>query len=770
MKMKRCIYFLGTLVIALSLTVCDNGFLKGWQDDDDDTSVSTTVPAPVAALSISSSAFTNVAFGSPATTFPVRATGPGTITYTLDGREPNGMVTIDGSSGIITIAAGIPAATYTFTITAANGISPNATQDFTLIISTTPVAPTITSADGTSIATNSTGSFQVTATGTPTITYSLSAAAPLGVTLPNPSTGLIRFNSVSNSSSSYTFDIIATNGISPDYTQQFTLTVTNAPTPPSIITTTLSDGTVGTSYTESINTSISTPLTWSISTLPPGLNFDSSTGTISGTPTTPGSNSITVTAANSAGSDTKTFPLTVNPAAPVSSAAPSFTWSNNYNYAATFGTAATFMLTATGHPAPAYDLIGTRPSGLGFSVTTGELTTSTGTPVGTYPFTIKATTGVNLDVTQTFTLTVNPAPSNPRFPSSTGTTSATYGTALTTFYVTATGYPPPSYSLNPPTPATGVSIVLATGQLKTTRMTPVGTYTFDIKATNGVSPDATQRFTLTVNPVPVTPVIDTAISPPSGTSNDSSYTHRFMVTAGTPLPITWALSGRPTSTLTFDTTTGVLSGTLPIVSRTRNYPLTVTATNGVGDSDTRSFMLTVNPTPFPPTITSTSATTTFDNALSFPVVTTGYPAPSSYSLDGTIPVGVDISNSGVLTTTPPTTPAGTYSFTITATNNVNPDARQPFTLVVTSVPEIISTTATLTAGGTFKIKATGHPAPVFSLSGPTPMPRGVSITPAGQLKTTAATPTTPAGGPYNLTITATNGVGTDTETFSLIVQ
>jgi len=58
-------------------------------------------------------------------------TATGNPIWSLDGRQPAG-VTISGST--LVIAASVPAGTYTFTITAANGVSPNATQTFTLTV------------------------------------------------------------------------------------------------------------------------------------------------------------------------------------------------------------------------------------------------------------------------------------------------------------------------------------------------------------------------------------------------------------------------------------------------------------------------------------------------------------------------------------------------------------------------------------------------------------------------------------------------------------
>jgi hypothetical protein len=84
-------------------------------------------------------------------------------------------------------------------------------------------------------------------------------------------------------------------------------------TAPSIMTTTLPNGTLGASYRQTLNATGTTPITWSIDsgTLPTGLNLSGST--ISGTPTTAGTSTFTVKAANGIVPDaTRQLSITVN--------------------------------------------------------------------------------------------------------------------------------------------------------------------------------------------------------------------------------------------------------------------------------------------------------------------------------------------------------------------------------------------------------------------------------------------------------------------------
>ena len=77
---------------------------------------------------------------------------------------------------------------------------------------------------------------------------------------------------------------------------------------------TLPGGTVGQPYSYTLNANGTKPITWSLysGSLPPGLSL-SSTGVLSGTPTTAADFSFTVKATNSAGSDTKNLSILIAP-------------------------------------------------------------------------------------------------------------------------------------------------------------------------------------------------------------------------------------------------------------------------------------------------------------------------------------------------------------------------------------------------------------------------------------------------------------------------
>lgn len=76
---------------------------------------------------------------------------------------------------------------------------------------------------------------------------------------------------------------------------------------------------VGLSYTWTPGRTGDTPISWSVSigALPAGLSINSSTGVVSGTPTTEGTSNFTLQATNSGGSDTQAFSIVVSSTADI---------------------------------------------------------------------------------------------------------------------------------------------------------------------------------------------------------------------------------------------------------------------------------------------------------------------------------------------------------------------------------------------------------------------------------------------------------------------
>jgi VCBS repeat-containing protein len=428
------------------------------------------------------------------------------------------------------------------------------------------------------------------------------------------------------------------------------------------------------------------------------------------------------------------------------------------------GSAGTFTVTTSGNPVPAITQTGTLPAGVTFTDNGDGTATLAGTPGagsgGSYALTFTADNGGATRPTQSFTLTVNEAPAI----TSAAATNFTIN-AAGTFAVTTSGFPRPAITRTGAALPAGVIWVDngdGTGTLSGTPDASVaGTYAITFTADNGVSPAATQSFTLTISGAPT---ITSAAAATFTVGSAGSFTVTTVATPTATISQTGTLPGNVAFTPNPDGT-GTLSGT-PLAGTGGTYPLTFTATNSEGTA-TQSFTLTVHEAP---AITSPSATTfTVGSAGSFTVVMTGVPAPTVSVTAGTLPSGVTLSPAGVLSGTPDPGTGGVYNPTFTATNGVGADAVQVFTLTVNQAPAITSAnTASFVvniAATPFQVVMTGFPAPTVSVTAGT-LPTGLTLSPAGLL---SGTPT--QSGMFPVTLTATNGTLPDaTQAFTVVVN
>ncbi len=103
------------------------------------------------------------------------------------------------------------------------------------------------------------------------------------------------------------------------------------------------------------------------------------------------------------------------------------------------------------------------------------------------------------------------------------------------------------------------------------------------------------------------------------------------------------------------------------------YPITITATNGILPDASQAFTLTVTE---PPSITSANNTTFTAGTLgTFTVTASGFPTSFTFHRDGSLPSGVTLATNGTLSGTPAAGTGGTYPITITAANGITPKGR-----------------------------------------------------------------------------------------------
>jgi hypothetical protein len=349
--------------------------------------------------------------------------------------------------------------------------------------------------------------------------------------------------------------------------------------------------------------------------------------------------------------------------------APAITSANNTTFVT--GTAGSFTVTTTGTPAPSLSESGALPMGVSFTDNHNGTATVSGPPTqsGIFNISITASNGVGSPAVQSFTLTVDQAPAI----TSGNSTTFTFNT-LSSFTVTSTGFPIPSLSESGALPM-GVSFTdnhNGTGTLGGTP-TSSGTFIITLTASNGVTPNAVQSFTLNV---PQTLAITSANNTTFLYGTASSFT---VTTTGSPVP-SITESGQLPSGIRFSDQhngTATLTGTPTLRGI---FPITFTASNGTG-TVVQSFTLTVDRAPL--FISQNNATFKLNGHSAFTVSAGGFPIPSIMQ-GGTLPNGVNFVDNGNGTgnLSGIATQSGTFPITFTASNGIGSPAVQDFTLTV----------------------------------------------------------------------------------------
>ena len=385
-----------------------------------------------------------------------------------------------------------------FQVNASNAGGTSATQTINVSV-TSLIAITTTTLNALQVGT----SFSQTPTtsgGSGTKTFSISAGTlPGGLTL-NTTTGEITGTPNTSGAYSFTLQVSDTSGTD---TQAYSGSVSVATI--AITTTTLNALQVGTSFSQTLATSGgSGTKTFSVSagTLPGGLSLNSTTGEITGTPTTAGAySSFTIQVSDTSGSDTQVFvagsvsPATIGLSITTPSLAPIIA-----------GTPVNQPITTTGGAAPITFSVSTGilPAGLSLNPNTGIIS---GVPAtaGAYNFTIQAKDDNNVTVTQQYTGTVN---SGATITTSTLPTPVLGQPYTQTITVSGTSGPV-TYSIIAGALPTGLSLNRSTGVISGTPTTPSAySFTVKIQDDNG---STTKTYTLVIAARP-NPIKDSTVS------------------------------------------------------------------------------------------------------------------------------------------------------------------------------------------------------------------------------------------------------------------
>jgi hypothetical protein len=662
------------------------------------------------ALTITTTSLPGGTVGTSYTATTLAATG-GTPPYTwsvVSGALPTGLSL--SSAGVIT---GTPTAagTFSFTLQVTDSVQATATETYSVTVVASLSITTQSPLPGGEVGVAYTQAFAATG-GTQPYTWSVygGTALPTGLTL--SATGSL--TGTPTAAGTFNFTVQVADSAGHTATQAFTITVTAVLT---ITTATLPNGTVGTPYSQTLTAAgVSGTLAWSISTgaLPAGITL-SSAGSLSGTPSAPGTFTFTVSVTGGGQTATKTFTITVAAALTITTA----TLPN-----ATVGTPYSQTLTATGVSGTLTWSISTGALPGGITLSSAGALSGTPSASGTFNFTVSVTGG-GQTATQSFTITVAAA-----LTITTATLpNAVVGTPYSQTLAAAGGTGVFTWSISTGALPAGITLSSA-GSLSGTPSAS-GTFTFTVSVTGG-GQTATQSFTITVGAV----LTITTPSALPGATFGVGYNQALSVTGGA-APFTWSLvSGTLPTGIALNT--GSLNG---IPSAPGTFTFTVSVAGG-GQTATQSFTITVGvPTGPSATFAGLPATGTPDTQPAL-----GITIPNEYPLDITGQITLtfkpDSGNPDDPNIVFVTTNSRTLSFTVAANttqpvfSGVKPGSQPP--VQIGTVSGTITLTLDLTAAG---IDITPSPAPSTTI-----------VIPKSAPVITSATVTGVASGGFNLVV------------------
>jgi hypothetical protein len=581
-------------------------------------------------------------------------------TWSLAGGSslPAGLVLSSG--GVI---SGMPTSpgSFSFTIQVNDSAQGSATKSFSLNI---VAGPTITTAptlpNGTVNVPYIGVTLQATGGTSPYTSWSItSGALPNGLAFDGNS-GTISGTPQANGTSNFTVQVTDSKGVIG--AKQFNITV--APGLTIVTPPTLPGAVIGGSYSQTLSAAGGTsPYSWTITSgaLPSGVTF--SNGVVSGAPTSSGSFNFTVQVTDSASVTTsKSFTLNVAQGLGITTA-PTLP-------PGTVGVSYLQTLAASGG-APPYTWTVTSGSIANLTLNAQSGTLS-GTPnsSGTLTFTVQVADSASHTGSKVFSLSIA---GNLAITTQPDLPSGGIGTAYNQPLTIVGGSAPYTWSISAGSLPAGLSLNPSSGAITGTP-TSFGNFAFTVMVTDNNSVSTTKAFTLSV----ISALTITTAPTLSGGAIGTAYSASLNAVGGTP-PYRWSItSGSLPAGLTFDATSGAITG---MPTSAGNFNFTAQVTDAASVQATKAFTITVVAGL---TITTAPVLPSGSIGVSYTVTlnAAGGKSPYTWSISaGALPAGLTLNAAGgAIFGTP--SGSGTFTFTVQVNDSASGTASKSFTITI----------------------------------------------------------------------------------------
>jgi hypothetical protein len=673
--------------------------------------------------------------------------GAGALTYSIQagGLPPD--LSLSTSSGAIT---GTPSkaadvGTFPFTVQAADAYGDSNTQAYTLVI-TYPAVSVTTAALPTGYVGSAYTTTTLSATGGNGGPFNWTWAAASGSSLPAglslSATGAI--SGTPTTTGTYNVAVTATDSASNAGKATLSIVVKPGITINSI---TLPGGYAGSAYPPQGSSATLTasggnggPYTWSWaaasgSSLPAGMSIGSSSGTIGGTPTTPGTYSVVVTATDPASNSGKiTLPLTIAAGVTVTApalkaaypgvayASPAFTASGGT------GTGFTWtMAAASGSSVPA-----TFTMGSATGIISSASPVNTGSSNATYNVVVTATDSLGNTGSAMVTIIIEPALAIAPATLPSASVGVLYTQALSVSGGSGGGYAWSTTGANTLSNV-GLSFSSATATVTGTptlaEANQTGSFTAQVTDAEGHTAQTTYSITAynqvtittsSINPLDVGQSASQTLAAAGGSGNSANYSWSWTAAPGSSIPAGLSLS-----------TGGAISGS---PTATGAYTVVVKVTDsGTNTSNTQNFTITIYgtlslPTPNPASLPGGYTNVSYSGDIgasggsnSYCYSATGLPADGLSGPLNNSPCGY-VASTFPVSGTPGSTPT-TVTFTLKATDgSTGYSVSQTYTITITApvAPSLPTPSGTVPGSGTSgqsytaSLVATGGVGPTYT--------------------------------------------------------